>query len=85
FLRGREYYHIASRSNHLMARQSFARAIELDPGYARAYAGIAVCDARLRSQFGAEIPVEDILANTTTALVIDPNLAEAYAAKGFAL
>ncbi|MBX5102850.1 adenylate/guanylate cyclase domain-containing protein [Rhizobium lentis] len=85
FLRGREYYHIASRSNHLMARQSFARAIELDPGYARAYAGIAVCDARLRSQFGAEIPVEEILANTTTALVIDPNLAEAYAAKGFAL
>ncbi|MBX5043749.1 adenylate/guanylate cyclase domain-containing protein [Rhizobium lentis] len=85
FLRGREYYHIASRSNHLMARQSFARAIQLDPGYARAYAGIAVCDARLRSQFGAEIPVEEILANTTTALVIDPNLAEAYAAKGFAL
>ncbi|WP_027682998.1 adenylate/guanylate cyclase domain-containing protein [Rhizobium leguminosarum] len=85
FLRGREYYHIASRSNHLMARQSFARAIELDPGYARAYAGIAVCDARLRSQFGAEIPVEAILANTATALVIDPNLAEAHAAKGFAL
>lgn len=68
-----------------MARQSFARAIELDPNYARAYAGIAVCDARLRSQFGAEIPVEDILANTTMALVIDPNLAEAHAAKGFAL
>ncbi|MBB3406324.1 adenylate cyclase [Rhizobium sp. BK316] len=85
FLRGREYYHIASRSNHLMARQSFARAIELDPGYARAYAGIAVCDARLRSQFGAEISVEDILANTATALTIDPNLAEAHAAKGFAL
>ncbi|MBY5556238.1 adenylate/guanylate cyclase domain-containing protein [Rhizobium leguminosarum] len=85
YLRGREYYHIASRSNHLMARQSFARAIELDPGYARAYAGIAVCDSRLRSQFGTEIPVEDILANTAMALSIDPNLAEAHAAKGFAL
>ncbi|MGR9500965.1 TPR end-of-group domain-containing protein (plasmid) [Rhizobium leguminosarum] len=85
FLRGREYYHIASRSNHLMARQSFARAIELDPDYARAYAGVAVCDARLRSQFGVQIPVEDILANTARALAIDPNLAEAHAAKGFAL
>ncbi|AHG48434.1 adenylate cyclase (plasmid) [Rhizobium leguminosarum bv. trifolii CB782] len=85
FLRGREYYHIASRSNHLMARQSFARAIELDPDYARAYAGIAVCDSRLRSQFGMRIPVEDILANTAKALAIDPNLAEAHAAKGFAL
>jgi adenylate cyclase len=85
YLRGREYYHIASKSNHLMARQSFARAIELDPGYARAYAGVAVCDARLRSQFGVEIPVDDILANTAKALAIDPNLAEAYAARGVAL
>jgi adenylate cyclase len=85
YLRGREYYHIASRSNHLMARQSFARAIELDPGYARAYAGVAVCDARLRSQFGVKIPVNDILANAAKALAIDPNLAEAHAARGLAL
>ena len=48
YLRGREYYHIASKANHLMARQNFARAIELDPNYARAYAGIAVCDSRLQ-------------------------------------
>ncbi|MBM7045233.1 adenylate/guanylate cyclase domain-containing protein [Rhizobium lusitanum] len=85
YLRGREYYHIASSSNHLMARQSFGRAIELDPRYARAYAGVAVCDARLRSQFGMQIPVDDILANTAKALAIDPNLAEAHAARGFAL
>lgn len=85
YLRGREYYHIASKAHHLMAKQNFARAIELDPNYARAYAGIAVCDSRLRSHYGVEIPVEDILANTNKALTIDPNLAEAYATKGFAL
>ncbi|RDJ13912.1 adenylate/guanylate cyclase domain-containing protein [Rhizobium grahamii] len=85
YLRGREYYHIASKSNHLMARQSFARALELDPGYARAYVGVAFCDARLRSQFGVEIPVDEILANTERAIAIDPNLAESYAARGFAL
>jgi adenylate cyclase len=85
YLRGREYYHIASKANHLMARQSFARAIELDPGYARAYAGIAVCNTRLRSQFGFDIPVEDILATTAKALAIDPNLPEAYAAMAQAL
>ncbi|MDW6025080.1 tetratricopeptide repeat protein [Mesorhizobium sp. BAC0120] len=84
YLRGREYSHLASKANHLMARQSFARAIELDPNYARAYAGIAVCDARLRSQFGVQISVDDILANTAKALAIDPNLAEAHAARGFA-
>ena len=85
YLRGREYYHIASKANHLMAKQNFARAIELDPNYARAYAGIAVCDSRLRSHYGVDIPVEDILVNTNKALAIDPNLAEAYATKGFAL
>ncbi len=85
YLRGREYFHIASSSNHLMARQSFARAIELDPDYARAYAGVAVCDARLRSQFGVHISVDDILANAAKALAIDPKLAEAHAARGVAL
>ena len=57
YLRGREYYHIASKANHLMAKQNFARAIELDPNYARAYAGIAVCDSRLKSHYGVDIPV----------------------------
>jgi adenylate cyclase len=85
YLRGREYYHIASKAHHLMARRNFARAIELDPNYARAYAGIAVCDSRLRSHYGVEIPVEEILVNTNKALTIDPNLAEAHATKGFAL
>jgi adenylate cyclase len=85
YLRAREYYHIASKANHLMARQNFSRAIELDPNYARAYAGIAVCDSRLQSHYGVDIPIEDILANTDKALAIDPNLAEAYAARGFAL
>lgn len=85
YLRGREYCHIASKANHLMARQSFARAIELDPSYARAYAGIAVCDVRLQTNYGATIPVEDILAMAGKALSIDANLAEAHAARAFAL
>lgn len=85
FLRGREYSHIASKANHLMARQSFARAIELDPNYARAYAGIAICDVRLQSMYGAAVRVEDILETAGKALGIDPNLVEAHAARGFAL
>jgi len=85
YLRAREYYHIASKANHLMAKQSYARAIELDASYARAYAGIAVCDSRLLSQYNVHIPVEHILDFTRKALSIDPDLAEAYAAEGFAL
>ena len=85
YLRGREYYHIASKANHLMARQSFARAIELDPNYAKAYAGIAVCDVRLQWSYGSSIGVDAILATAEKALAIDPNLAEARAARAFAL
>ena len=85
YLRGREFYHVANKANHLKAKQSYLRAIELDPGYARAFAGIAVCDLRLRSHYGDDIPLEEILATTDKALTSDPGLAEAHAAKGFAL
>jgi adenylate cyclase len=85
YLRAREYYYLASKAHMLMAKQNFARAIELDPNYARAYAGIAVCDSRLRTHHGLDIPAEDILATAAKALAIDPNLAEAHAAEGFAL
>ncbi len=85
YLRGREYYHIASRANHLMARQSFARAIELDDRYARAYAGIAACDARLKSMYGSQIAGATILETADKAIAIDPRLPEAFAARGFAL
>lgn len=85
YLRAREYYHIASRANHLAAKQNFAKAIELDPNYARAYAGIAVCDSRLKTHYGVDIPAEHILATAAKALTIDPNLAEAHAVQGFAL
>jgi len=85
YLRGREYYHIASKANHLMARQSFARAIELDDRYARAYAGIAACDARLKSIYGSQISGESILETADKAIAIDARLPEAFAARGFAL
>ena len=85
YLRGREYYHIANKANHLMARQNFLRATQLDPAYARAYAGIAFCDIRLQSIYGDKIRVDDILATAEKALAIDPQLAEAHAARGFAL
>ncbi len=85
YLRGREYYHISSKANLLMARQSFTRAVELDPTYARAYASMAVCESRLMSQFGVTISAGDILKTADKALAIDPDLAEAHAARGVAL
>jgi len=67
------------------AREKFSRAIGIDPGYARAYAGIAECDALLWMSGGTDISYQEILSNSTTALTFMPNLAEAHAAKGLAL
>ncbi|MEO5808756.1 MAG: tetratricopeptide repeat protein [Sphingomicrobium sp.] len=85
FLRGREYYHYQTKRFVLLARQMFTKATELDPGFARAYAGIASCDARLIGTFGEIIPAEEILAVTEKALSLDPKLGEAHAAHGEAL
>ena len=40
-LRGRERYRLFSKEGNAEARQLYERAIELDPGYAAAYAGLA--------------------------------------------
>jgi adenylate cyclase len=85
FLRGREYSHYQTRRFLRLARQMYTKAVELDPDFARAYAGIATCDARLIGTFGEAISAEEILAVTAKALAIDPKLAEAHAAHGEAL
>ena len=63
----------------------FARATELDPNYARAYAGIADCDSVLHAWQGVEISLETLFATCAKALALDPNLPEAHASHGLAL
>ncbi len=67
------------------ARAMFAKAAEIDPGYARAYAGMADCDTSLSIIGDVDVSYDDILANSTKALALVPNLAEAHASKGIAL
>lgn len=85
YLKGRQYFHDATRYFLGLARQMFVRATQLDPEFARAYAGIADCDSRLIGWYGVVIPEQEVLANADKALSIDPNLAEAHAARGDAL
>ena len=85
FLKGRQFLHTSTKSSLTLGRRMFARAVELDPRFARAYAGIANCDARLNSKHGVAISAEEILATTDKALEIEPNLAEAHAARAYAL
>jgi adenylate cyclase len=85
YLRGRQYFHNSTRFFLNLARQMFTKAVEIDPMYARAYAGIANCDARLAGWFGDAIPVEEILATAGKAIALAPDLPEAHAARAEAL
>ena len=67
------------------ARRLFTKAVKADPGYARAYAGIADCDAFLWVNGDLAVSYEDMLSNSSKALELAPDLAEAHASRGVAL
>jgi serine/threonine protein kinase/Flp pilus assembly protein TadD len=85
YLRGRQFFHQFRRKGFDFARQMFARAIVIDPHYARAYAGVADCCSFLYMYWDS---VDDNLneaeAASRKALELDPELAEAHAACGLA-
>jgi adenylate cyclase len=85
YLRGRQFLHRHSKSYYQLARRMFAKAVELDPMYARAYAGIADCDSFLFLHYHVDVPIDGILATSAQALALDPDLAEAHASRGLAL
>src|SRR5438132_2731975 len=85
YLRGRQFMQRHSKSNYQLARRMFTKAVELDPRYARAYAGIADCDSFLRLHYHVGVPVQQIFEMTEKALALDDQLAEAHASRGLAL
>ncbi len=84
YLKGRQFFHNWTRHSIALARRMFAKAVEIDPQYARAYAGIANCDYRLHGWYNV-VPAQDVLVTASKALELDPELAEAHAARGAAL
>jgi len=85
YLRGRKYFHQHRRTSLELARQMFTRAIEVDPGYARAYAGVADCCSILYMYFDARASnLKQADKASLKALQLDPDLAEAHASRGLA-
>jgi len=85
YLKGRDFLNRRSKRYLQLARQMFAKAVERDPMYARAYAGMADCDSYLYMTYHEKVAMEKVLATTEKALALDPNLAEAHASRGVAL
>jgi TolB-like protein len=83
YLKGRNFWNGRSRTNFDSAEANFKRAIQLDPNYALAYAGLADCytyNFQGMSQLEA-IPIARGYANQ--ALELDSNLSEGLTSLGF--
>jgi adenylate cyclase len=81
YLRGRKLFQKWTRQNIELARQMFQRAIELDPDFAGAWAGLATAHVHL---FGCdnESHLEKAREASAHALKLDPESAEAHVAAG---
>jgi serine/threonine protein kinase/Flp pilus assembly protein TadD len=86
YLRGRSFFYQSKRISIYYAIEMFTHATGRDPGYALAYAGLADCYSYFFMYFDrSEENLEKALNSAQKALELDPNLAEAHAAYGFAV
>jgi TolB-like protein/DNA-binding winged helix-turn-helix (wHTH) protein/Tfp pilus assembly protein PilF len=85
YLRGRHYWNERTQAGFWKAIELFRQAIEKDPSYARAYAGLA--DSYILLGPNDELPAKEVypLAKMAAekALQLDDALAEAHASLGF--
>jgi serine/threonine protein kinase/Tfp pilus assembly protein PilF len=86
YLRGRQYFTQLRLKSLKFARQMFNRAIEIDPNYALAHAGVAYCCSFLYMYFDARASnLNQADAASKKAVELDPQLPEAHVARGFAV
>jgi len=86
YLRGQQFFHQMLDSTLQFARQMFGRAIEIDPNFARAYAGLADTESIIAQWIDPSPERLDAADQASRkALKLAPNLPEAHASRGFAL
>jgi adenylate cyclase len=86
YLRGRQFLMTLSENGYRFARQMFRGAIELDPAFAQAHAGLADTDYFILTwhldDAHADTLRAEALASSAEAVRLDPDLAEAQVARG---
>jgi adenylate cyclase len=86
YLRGRQHLAPMTEPDLQKSAELFSHAIELDPNYGPAYAGLAMVHATLHEWFGAgEEGLAKAEAASARALELSPNLAESHVARGCTL
>ena len=86
YLRGRRHFFMLNRQGWEQAREMFSRAIELDPDYALAYAGLADCFSFLY-MYADSTATNRLQAETNSRLAVQlaPDSAETHTSRGLAL
>jgi TolB-like protein len=85
YLRGRRFFNNKTRQDIREGVRMFRRAVELDPGYAAAWAGLADCASDLALWWGETDAAAIADEASARAIELGPELAEAHAARGVAL
>jgi TolB-like protein/Flp pilus assembly protein TadD len=88
YLLGRQFFNLGSAGDFRRAVTAYRQAVELDPMFASAYAGLAVAEnevARAPGNTLEEVQAAQAraLAAADRAVELDPGMAEGYAARGF--
>lgn len=85
YVRGRQFFNQMRRKGLELARQMFARAVVIDPGYSRAYAGVGYCCSFLYLWCDASNDnLQEALSASRHAIELDPQSAEAHTARDLA-
>jgi adenylate cyclase len=86
YLQGWTYFHRVGPKNMAMARHLFTRAIELDPSFAKAWAGLADSYGYDYLYYNPiEANLQEANRTSTKALELAPELAETHTSRAFAL
>ena len=86
YVKGREYYFRYKKEENEQAIELFKKAIEIDPDYALAHAGLADAYSQrvIRFGFTAAEWFDTIIEQAQKAISLDPDVAEGYKALGSA-
>jgi serine/threonine protein kinase len=85
YLKGRQYYNLYQQEANETAIELFKKALEIDPNYGLAYAGLGDCYGQRTNKFGYSSDwIDSAIVVSEKAINLDPDLGEGYKALGLA-